>query len=154
MKRKTWRSAVALVLAVQMAVASGVTAMAQTNMVALNPSSQASVSVVNDGEEETITRYLSDMQPAKATVGWGSLMLDEGLENLPLKLRTEDGGTKVYEKGICAHAASELVYDIEGRGVQRFQSYIGCLLYTSQSTGVYTTLPGQNATKHCTVTIG
>ena len=23
-----------------------------------------------------------------------------------------------------------------------------------QSTGVYTTLPGQNATKHCTVTIG
>lgn len=34
LKRKTWRSAVALVLAVQMAVASGVTAMAQTNMVA------------------------------------------------------------------------------------------------------------------------
>ena len=23
-----------------------------------------------------------------------------------------------------------------------------------QSTGVYTTLPGQNAVKHCTVTIG
>ena len=90
MKRKTWRSAVALVLAVQMAVASGVTAMAQTNMVALNPSSQASVSVVNDGEEETITRYLSDMEPAKATVGWGSLMYDQGLENLPLELRTED----------------------------------------------------------------
>ncbi len=138
LKRKTWRSAVALVLAVQMAVASGVTAMAQTNMVALNPSSQASVSVVNDGEEETITRYLSDMQPAKATVGWGSLMLDEGLENLPLELRTEDGGTKVYEKGICAHAASELIYDIEGRGVQRFQSYIGVNYSKSRGTCGFT----------------
>ena len=138
MKRKTWRSAVALVLAVQMAVASGVTAMAQTNMVALNPSSQASVSVVNDGEEETITRYLSDMEPAKATVGWGSLMYDQGLENLPLKLRTEDGGTKVYEKGICAHAASELVYDIEGRGVQRFQSYIGVNYSKSRGTCGFT----------------
>ena len=81
-------------IAVQMTVASGVTAMAQTNAVALEPSRPVSVSLQNDGEGDVVVRYLSDMDPTKATVGWGSLMLDQGLENLPLKLRTEDGGTQ------------------------------------------------------------
>ena len=133
MKKKTLRSAIALLIAVQMTVASGVTAMAQTNAVALEPSRPVSVSLQNDGEGDVVVRYLSDMDPTKATVGWGSLMLDQGLENLPLKLRTEDGGTQTYEKGICAHAASELVYDIEGRGVKGFQAYIG-VNYSKQGT--------------------
>ena len=58
----------------------------------------------------------------------------------PLKLRTEDGGTQVYEKGICAHAASELIYDIEGRGVQRFQSYIGVNYSKSRGTCGFTVM--------------
>ena len=123
MKKKTWRSAVALLLAVQMAVASGVTAMAQTSA-AVGADSPAAVMVAEDAEQDEAVRYLSDMELAKASVGWGELMRDKGLEELPLKLRTADG-TQTYSKGLCAHAPSELVVDVEGRGAQRFQAYVG-----------------------------
>lgn len=75
--------------------------------------------------KETVEDFLSDWNWTYAEVGWSNPKKDQGLNNLPLKLRTKDGGTKVYEKGVFAHADSTLTYDIEGKGVLKFQSDIG-----------------------------
>ncbi|WP_050697180.1 glycoside hydrolase family 97 catalytic domain-containing protein [Anaeromassilibacillus senegalensis] len=133
-KRNALRSAIALILAAQMAMASGATVMAQTEDPAalMEAAAVEQVEEAAEPEAETIERYVSDMEYVSAQVGWQNLMIDEGYEDLPLKLRTEDGGTKVYNKGLCAHADSEVVYDIEGRGAMRFQSYIG-VNYTKTS---------------------
>lgn len=64
------------------------------------------------GAEESET-YLSDLKPAKASVGWGELHLDEGLDGNKLLI-----GGEYYEKGICAHAPSELEYDVTAGYVQ------------------------------------
>lgn len=70
--------------------------------------------------------YASDLQWQSVKVGYSTAQKDKGLENLPLRLRTEKNGSPVtYDKGICAHAVSKIVYDIEGKGFERFQSYIG-----------------------------
>ena len=68
------------------------------------------------------TVYASDWDWASATVGYGSAQKDCGVDgsNDPIVL----GGT-TYAKGIAAHAASKVVYDIEGKGVQRFQAVAG-----------------------------
>ena len=66
--------------------------------------------------------YASDWDWASASVGYGSARKDCGIDgaNDPIVL----GGT-TYAKGIAAHAASKVVYDIEGKGVQRFQAVAG-----------------------------
>ena len=75
---------------------------------------------------ETGYVYASDLEWESVKVGYSSAQKDKGLESLPLRLRTEKNGSPVtYDKGICAHAVSKIVYDIEGKGFERFQSYIG-----------------------------
>lgn len=68
--------------------------------------------------------YISDLKPAKIQVGWGELHKDEGLDSNPIKIW--DGSTdKTYQKGIVAHAASEVSYDISGETFGMFSAYIG-----------------------------
>lgn len=68
--------------------------------------------------------YLSDIKETNSQVGWGDLHKDEGLDSNPIKIW--DGTTdKTYEKGIVAHAASEINYDISGETYGMFTAYIG-----------------------------
>ncbi|MDR2974128.1 MAG: NPCBM/NEW2 domain-containing protein [Propionibacteriaceae bacterium] len=70
--------------------------------------------------------YASDANWLSTKVGWGSAQKDQGLENLPLRLRSGTvDNIKTYSKGLMAHAASEIVYDVEGAGYSRFISDIG-----------------------------
>lgn len=69
--------------------------------------------------------YISDLDYKTASVSWGTVQIDTGLDG-PLKLITDKAGTtKQYDKGICAHAASKLEYNIDGMNATRFQSFIG-----------------------------
>ena len=54
-------------------------------------------------------RYVSDLEPVSAQVGWGDLGVDESTDGNPITL----GGTR-YEKGVAAHAASEVEYYLGG----------------------------------------
>ena len=73
----------------------------------------------SDGE----MKYLSDMEWVSAKVGWpagGQPGKNVDVEGSSIVL---DG--KTYTKGLCAHAASEIVYNINGLGVTRFTADIG-----------------------------
>lgn len=69
--------------------------------------------------------FISDLDWTSVQVGYGSAQKDKGQEGLPLRLRNAGGATTTFEKGLCLHAASKVVYDIEGLNVEKFQSYIG-----------------------------
>lgn len=76
--------------------------------------------------QDTDFIYVSDVDWISASAGYGTVQKDTGLEGLPIRLRTEVNGTPVtYEKGITAHAVSKIAYDVEHRGYERFQAYIG-----------------------------
>ncbi|MGN0485563.1 MAG: glycoside hydrolase family 97 catalytic domain-containing protein, partial [Lachnospiraceae bacterium] len=74
---------------------------------------------------EIKTVYLSDLEWNSAKVGYDKPQKDIGLDSKPLQLLDENGEVVTYEKGICAHAASEISYDISGKGYVRFKSYVG-----------------------------
>lgn len=74
--------------------------------------------------EESI--YLSDWDWISATTDWDVVRKDTGVEGKTISLIVDDNGTRAtFNKAIAAHAASEVIFDIEGKGVKRFQSYIG-----------------------------
>jgi hypothetical protein len=52
--------------------------------------------------------HLSDLQPTKATTGWGQVGTNVSVDGKPL---TVNG--KKYDKGLGVHAASELVYPVK-----------------------------------------
>lgn len=68
--------------------------------------------------------YLSDTEWESATVGWRTIQMDKSIEGNPIQLW---GGSSAvtYDKGIGTHANSEIVYDLEGKGYTRFQSFVG-----------------------------
>jgi len=76
------------------------------------------VNVVSD------MQYLSDMTAKSAKVGWGSLQKDKSVAGGTITLLRQ-GVDATYDKGLGAHANSEVVYDIEGKGFDFFESYIG-----------------------------
>ena len=124
MKRKTVRSFIAVALALQMAAAGATPVFAAQAAQAVPAARQAITAVVQE-EEGDIALYLSDMKPTKTKVGFGSLGVDQDIDNKPLRLLDENLDIVEYEKGLCAHAASELVYDISAQGAKTFQAYIG-----------------------------
>lgn len=75
------------------------------------------------GEDTAV--YLSDLPYVSARVGWGELHLDEGLDGKTIRFRGGPDGFTYYDKGICAHGESEVVYSIEDMGAKTFQAYIG-----------------------------
>lgn len=68
--------------------------------------------------------YVSDIPTKSHNIQWGGLRLDKDPEGNTINL-LRDGVAKTYKKGIGAHANSEIVYDIEGKGYKQFESYIG-----------------------------
>ncbi|WP_051613968.1 NPCBM/NEW2 domain-containing protein [Paenibacillus sp. UNC217MF] len=68
--------------------------------------------------------YVSDLPWIYATTGWGTIHRDASVGGNPIKLLT-DSGIVTYDKGIGTHANSEIIYDIAGKGYDRFQSYVG-----------------------------
>ena len=84
-------------------------------------SNDVSVHVTSlDGKETKTYRincekgiYLSDLTyEPDSTVGYGSIMRDKASSGKSIRLTGEDGNPVSYEKGIGAHANSEITYDI------------------------------------------
>lgn len=68
--------------------------------------------------------YASDLQWKSATTQYKTVNKDKGVNNEGLALN--NGSEDItYAKGICAHANSTVVYNIEGKGYSTFESYIG-----------------------------
>ena len=77
-------------------------------------------------ETEDSAVYLSDWDWISATTDWDTVRKDTGVEGKTISLIVDDNGNRAtFTKAIAAHANSEVVFDIEGKGVKRFQSYIG-----------------------------
>lgn len=69
-------------------------------------------------------QYVSDLQAKTATIQYGGLKKDTATPGTPITL-VRQGLDATYAKGLGAHANSEIVYDIEGKGFDFFESYIG-----------------------------
>lgn len=52
----------------------------------------------------------------------------------PLALYDENGEVKTFEKGIGTHAATNIYFNIEGKGVSRFQAKCGVSAYNGKET--------------------
>ncbi|MEG0438177.1 MAG: NPCBM/NEW2 domain-containing protein [Solibacillus sp.] len=68
--------------------------------------------------------YVSDMDAKSANIQYGGLKKDTATPGTPITL-VRQGLDAIYKKGIGTHANSEVVYDIEGKGFDFFESYIG-----------------------------
>ncbi|MFJ5621919.1 NPCBM/NEW2 domain-containing protein [Peribacillus loiseleuriae] len=87
----------------------------------------------NEGVKETKTikvtvtsdyKYISDMTAKSVSVGWGSLQKDKSISGGTITLLRQ-GLNATYSKGIGIHANSALVYEIDGKNFDFFESYIG-----------------------------
>lgn len=85
------------------------------------------------GDGTSLFFYISDQTPVSASVGWGTLRIDADLDGA-LRLKDASGTVQTYTKGMCAHAPSQLVYNIDGMGATRFTSIIG-VNYDGNSSG-------------------
>lgn len=70
------------------------------------------------------TQYISDMDAKSVNIQYGGLKKDTATPGTPITL-VRQGLDATYAKGIGTHANSEVVYDIEGKGFDSFESYIG-----------------------------
>ncbi len=68
--------------------------------------------------------YASDVEEQSAKVGWGEFRKDRNIQGNPIKL-VKDGAQVPFEKGLGAHASSEIVYDLTDTGYTWFESYVG-----------------------------
>ncbi|WP_332649054.1 NPCBM/NEW2 domain-containing protein [Lysinibacillus sp. 54212] len=68
--------------------------------------------------------YVSDMNAKSANIQYGGLKKDTATPGTPITL-VRQGLDASYDKGIGTHANSEVIYDIEGKGFDFFESYIG-----------------------------
>ena len=71
-------------------------------------------------------KYASDIAWKSAVVGWGEVRKDKNVENGTIRLLV-DGQATSFEKGIGAHAHSEIVYDIAAmeEKPQAFSAIVG-----------------------------
>lgn len=68
--------------------------------------------------------YLSDIPYQSAKVGYGSLQKDKAPDGTSIELY-DDGYSQPYEKGIGAHANSEVIYNVDGKGYHYFEANVG-----------------------------
>ena len=83
--------------------------------------------VVEKGlEVEVVSEYdyASDLQEVSSKVGSNVLRKDKYIKGGTITF-LKDGSDFTYSKGIGAHANSEVVYNIENKGYDYFESYIG-----------------------------
>ncbi|MFQ8704956.1 MAG: NPCBM/NEW2 domain-containing protein, partial [Thomasclavelia sp.] len=70
--------------------------------------------------------YLSDLTWNEgATVGYGEIQKDKASSGSAIRLPDENGNPVTFDKGIGTHAQSVISYDVEGKGYQRLQGYVG-----------------------------
>lgn len=92
--------------------------------------------------------YMSDFDPIVASVGHGTLLKDQASNGSKISLRY-DGGTVTFDKGLWAHASSNLYYDLEAMGAKEegydtFTAYIGINITSSAGNGVKYWVYGSN----------
>ena len=81
------------------------------------------VDIFEESDEPAIqVEYVSDWNWFSASVGYGQPRKDCGVDGTNDKIVL---GGKTYSKGLAMHADSKVVYDIEGKGVLRFQAVAG-----------------------------
>lgn len=68
--------------------------------------------------------YASDIIPVSMNIAWGGYKKDKSPSGGAIGL-VRQGLEITYPKGIGAHAKSEVVYNIDGKGFDFFESYIG-----------------------------
>ena len=68
--------------------------------------------------------YLSDLKEESATVGYKEFTKDANLSGDKISVY-QDGSKVVYDKGVTAHAASQVVYDLTDLNAERFQAWAG-----------------------------
>jgi len=64
--------------------------------------------------------HITDLKPVSVKQGWGTTRFDKSAENNTLRI-----GEESFERGIGTHAASEIIYDIAGKGFSTFVSLVG-----------------------------
>lgn len=73
--------------------------------------------------------YLSDINPIRHKVGWGSFVRDKEIDgNGKIRLKEGAGEPKEYSKGVGAHANAEIVYNLDNPlslGRATFEGQIG-----------------------------
>ena len=88
-------------------------------------SKSAAISIrCGDAGQENLVRYLGDMPRLSASVGWGQLIVDGGFDGRKIHFAS---GNITCDKGITAHAPSEITYNIEGLPVLSFRATAGIL---------------------------
>lgn len=68
--------------------------------------------------------YLSEIQVAYAKVDWGGFGQNRAPQGGTITL-LRDGVDVTYAKGLGTHANSTVIYNVEGKGYDHFESYIG-----------------------------
>ena len=70
--------------------------------------------------------YLSNLDwETNSTTGWGTLNKDKEAGGAPIILKDENGHNVQFEKGIGAHADSDVYYNLEGKEYKKFETYVG-----------------------------
>ncbi|WP_052446631.1 glycoside hydrolase family 2 TIM barrel-domain containing protein [Candidatus Soleaferrea massiliensis] len=68
--------------------------------------------------------YLDTIEYKSGTTGWNDIGLGESCDDNPLRIQV-DGQTRTFEHGLGAHANSTIIYDIEGKGYDTFETWVG-----------------------------
>lgn len=110
-------------------------------------------SSISFAKEEAEFCYLSDIPAKSAVVGDKTLLLDKNY-NGKLITVSVDGEDKTFFKGVFAHAASTVIYDLKDYPYDYFTSYIGLdVANRAQAQGdgarfkIYTSQDEQNWTE-------
>ena len=70
------------------------------------------------------TIFATDIDWKSATTAWNKVNKDKASAGGKIKLLV-NGETKEFEKGIGTHANSEIVYDLDGRNFDYFETFVG-----------------------------
>lgn len=76
---------------------------------------------------------LTEYPRQSAEVGWGELGINKGLDGGKLEVRDANGTVQTYAKGIAAHAASSITYDVSGKYITRVTATCGVERATNNS---------------------
>jgi len=89
------------------------------------------------GETALETVSLVEVVPDAVQQGWGELHKDSGVSGKPLQI-----GDRKFARGLGAHAASELVYELD-RPCERFEAWVGvdaAISYTKAASVIFKVL--------------
>lgn len=75
-----------------------------------------------EGRAETSA---NDQNWLSHTIGWGSIHIDSAMNGTPITLLNDKNERVEYAKGIGTHANSTIIFQVEGKGYERFQSFVG-----------------------------